>query len=54
MSSFLGTQETVTWLRQDLVFSLHSEVMISGLGGLLASMLGLLAGTGLGLGRGQT
>ena len=48
-----GDQLIVTWLRQDLVLSLQREVMMSGLGGRFASMLGRLAGTGLGLGNGQ-
>merc|ERR1711970_1176182 len=52
-ASLFGLQLTLTWFRQDLVFSLQREVIMSGLGGLFASMLGLFAGTGLGLGRGQ-
>ena len=44
----------LTWLRQDLVLSLQSEVTISGLGGLFASRFGRLAGTGFGFGSGHT
>jgi hypothetical protein len=43
----------VIWLRQLLVLSLQREVMMSGLGGRFASMLGLFAGTGFGFGSGQ-
>ena len=48
-----GVHVILIWLRQDLVFSLQREVTIRGFGGRLASMLGRLAGTGLGFGRGQ-
>ena len=48
-----GVQVILIWLRQDLVFSLQSEVMINGLGGRFASMFGRFAGTGFGFGSGQ-
>ena len=44
----------ITWLRQDLVLSLHREVTIKGFGGLFASRFGRFAGTGFGFGNGQT